>query len=85
MLAFPMFCDYRGISTIATTDQYGDFNRGRLSWEAPWLWIACRSESPKRAVDKTVVAAPIRNKNQYRVFFKGRVDCHADHAGAGLV
>lgn len=68
----PMFCDYRGISTIATTDQYGDFNRGRLSWEAtPWLLDRLQSNRRNEAVDKTVVAAlPIRNKNQYRVFFK---------------
>lgn len=67
----PMYCDFRGIATIATTDQYGDFNRGRLSWQAtPWLLERLQSSRRNQTIDKTVVAAiPIRNKNQYRVFF----------------
>lgn len=67
----PMYCDFRGIATIATTDQYGDFNRGRLSWAAtPWLIERLQSNQRNETIDRTVVAAvPVRNKNQYRVFF----------------
>lgn len=67
----PMFCDFRGIATLATTDQYGDFNSPRISWAAnPWLLERLQSPRRNQTVDRTVVAAvPVRNKNQYRVFF----------------
>lgn len=70
-MGVPMYCDFRGIATISTTDQYGNFNRGRLSWQAtPWLLDRLQSDRRNQTVDKTVVAAiPVRNKNQYRVFF----------------
>lgn len=71
-MGVPMYCDFRGIATISTTDQYGNFNRGRLSWQAtPWLLDRLQSDRRNQTVDKTVVAAiPVRNKNQYRVFFR---------------
>lgn len=71
-MGVPMYCDYRGIATISTTDQYGNFNRGRLSWQVtPWLLDRLQSNRRNQTVDKTVIAAiPIRNKNQMRVFFK---------------
>lgn len=34
----PMFCDFRGVSTIQTTEKYGDFENGRISWKiSPYL------------------------------------------------
>lgn len=70
-MGMPMFCDYRGIGTIQTTDQYGDFSRGRLSWRVtPWLLDRLQSSRRNETVDKTpVVAYACRNKNQYRVLF----------------
>lgn len=67
----PMFCDYRGIATLQTTADYGDFNRPGISWAAtPWLIERLQSDRRNQTVDKTVIAAyPSRQKGQYRVLF----------------
>lgn len=63
----PMFCDYRGIGTLSTTDQYGDFQAGRISWAStPWLLDRLQSDDPEL---QPVFAFPVRNKNQYRLVF----------------
>ena len=39
--------------TIATTDQYGDFNRGRLSWGGnPWLLDRLQSIAETRRLTR---------------------------------
>lgn len=67
----PMFCDFRGLATIETTDRYGDFDRPGVGESAsPWLIERLQSDRRNQTVDKTVVAAyPMRNKRQYRTLF----------------
>ena len=67
----PMFCDFRGLATIETTQNYGDFERPGVGESAsPWLIERLQSNRRNQTVDKTVVAAyPMRNKRQYRVLF----------------
>lgn len=70
-MGVPMFCDYRGIATLETTDRYGDFDRPGIAAEAtPWLIERLQSDRRNQTVDKTVIAAyPVRNKRQYRMLF----------------
>lgn len=70
-MGVPMFCDYRGIATLETTDRYGDFDRPGIAAEAtPWLIERLQSDRRNQTVDKTAIAAyPVRNKRQYRVIF----------------
>jgi len=67
----PMFCDFRGIATVETTQNYGDFDRPGIGDSAsPWLIERLQANRRNQTVDKTVVAAyPMRNKRQYRVLF----------------
>lgn len=63
----PMFADYRGVGTLSTTDQYGDFQAGRLTWAStPWLLERLQSDNSRVA---PLLAFPVRNKNQYRLVF----------------
>jgi hypothetical protein len=71
-----VYMDSRGISTLETSANYGDFLGSRLS--APvssWLLPRCKQGVP--GVINTMgvsFAIPIRSKNQYRVFFNdGRI------------
>lgn len=59
----PIYCDNRGISTVSATSNYGNFSWGRLS-EVVSPWLEGRLDT-----DHIVVAAPVRTKNQYRVYF----------------
>lgn len=67
----PIFADFRGISTIETTEQYGDFASGRKSYDVtPWLARRLQRKSGTEVTDQTVVnSVVVRHKNQYRLFF----------------
>lgn len=67
----PIYCDFRGIANISATDQYGDFAWGRLSqFVAEWLQERLQdSNGIKPSLLKVKAAMPVRNKNQYRLFF----------------
>lgn len=67
-----MFCDRQGIGTITSTDQYGDFNAGRLTWRsAPWLMRRLQQNLRDTEQDIGLICAYVkRDSNQYRVLFK---------------
>jgi hypothetical protein len=67
----PLYVDHHGVSTIETSDKYGDFKTRPYS-RAIYQWLKDRvTGNPRKTVDedRPVQAIPVRNKNQYRVFF----------------
>jgi len=67
----PVFLDFGGPATLATTDQYGDFSAGRLV-EGATPWFIDRLQLPTRnqTVDKTFIGGYVmRNKRQCRYVF----------------
>ena len=68
-MGFLVFVDSFGITTIDTTEKYGDFAAGRLSFKA-WPWLRPRVQA--LSSDSTLrvkLAYSVRNKNQLRVVF----------------
>lgn len=66
-MGIPVFCDNRGIATLQTSDRFGDFAWGRMSYPVhPWLIPRLQAD------DETGVAGFVlaRAKSQYRLFFK---------------
>ena len=67
----PIYADFRGISSVNATQQYGDFSSGRISQAISDL-IQSRLQKVCGICSgslKPVGALGIRNKNQYRLFF----------------
>jgi len=67
----PIYADFRGISSVQATQQYGDFLSGRLSqmindFVQNRLQEVCGICSARL---RPVGALGVRNKNQYRLFF----------------
>ena len=71
-MGIPMFADYRGIATLSAVQEYGDFQRGRLTNKVTRLMLSrLQFETVNQTTDKRPIAAlAIRNKNQYRLFYK---------------
>lgn len=67
-IGIPVFVDFRGISTIASSDRYGDFDLGRLS-KSIRSWLLPKLQEPDKTCSGVVRAEVIRKKNQYRVWF----------------
>lgn len=67
----PVFLDFIGPATLATTDQYGDFNSGRLADVAtPWFLERLQLPTRNQTTDRTFAAAYVmRNKRQARFLF----------------
>lgn len=67
-----MFCDRHGVSTITNTDQYGDFNVGRMTWRgAPWLMRRLQRNIRDTDIDIGILCAYAKkDSNQYRILFK---------------
>lgn len=68
----PVFVDNRGVSSLSTTDKYGDFDLGRLT-DPIRSWIQARIQNAPVSTSSdngVVLAVPIRNKSQYRLFFE---------------
>jgi len=67
----PYFADNRGVSSVATTDRYGDFDMGRITDPIrTWLQDRIQEKRSTAGLDTGPVASvAIRNKNQYRLFF----------------
>lgn len=67
----PIYADFRGISSIANTNQYGDFSAGRLSQRVTKLVQGRTQNISGISIDlqDIVCAIPVRNKNQYRLYF----------------
>ena len=71
-MGVPMFCDFRGIATLSAVQEYGDFQRGRLTNKVTrYMLSRMQFETANQTVDKRPIAAlAIRNKNEYRVYFR---------------
>lgn len=67
----PIYADFRGIGSIQATQQYGDFNSGRISQAISDLIQGRLQETCGicSARLRPVGALATRNKNQYRLFF----------------
>lgn len=67
----PMYADFRGISTISATQQYGDFAAGRISQTISDLLQSRLQETCGFCAnkEKLVCALPSRSNNQYRLHF----------------
>jgi len=68
----PMYADYNGVTTMDTSDKFGDFDVGRLT-VAIEQWTRDRVQnqtSSDLAPKGPVLAVPIRAKNQYRMYFE---------------
>ncbi len=65
----PVYTDNFGISTIDVTDTFGGFVTGRLSFKIA-RWLLPRIQARPGFEDRRLVMAiPVRNKNQYRLYF----------------
>ena len=67
----PIFASFRGIETLETTEQFGEFYTAPLTYDiSPWLLERLQTAAGLEATDKSVVnSVVVRNKNQYRLFF----------------
>lgn len=71
-MGVPVFADFRGLATLSAVQEYGDFQRGRLTNRVTRLMLSrLQFETRNQTVDKRPVAAvAIRNRNQYRLYYK---------------
>ena len=69
-----VFCDRRGIRSLEQVDAYGDFIGRPLSYKlGSWLrsrLTVFRPYSGGESITAPVVAYSVRNKNQYRIWFR---------------
>lgn len=70
----PLYCDYRGISTLEQSQRYGNFVGYRISQKVtPWLLPRMTRSDNLFEINNAagvVCAVPVRSKNQYRIFFR---------------
>jgi len=68
----PLFTDFRGISNVQAAQTYGDFSWGRVSFSVnPYLQGKIQDRnSPFNVEEDVVCAIAIKNKGQYRLYFK---------------
>jgi len=68
----PLFVDYRGISNVQASQTYGDFSWGRVSYTiSPYLQGKVQERNnPFNMEEGIVCAIPVKNKGQYRLYFK---------------
>jgi len=65
----PIFTDFRGVSTLAASDRYGDFDSGRLSRPVrPWLLPRLQADASSGI--RPILAEAVRKKSQYRLWFE---------------
>jgi hypothetical protein len=67
----PVFCNNNGINTLSSSANYGDFLGNNMSKKvSSWLLPRLRRGAPNAINAGGVACAiPVREKNQYRVFF----------------
>lgn len=67
----PIFASFRGIETLETTEQFGEFFTAPMTYDvSPWLLERLQTAAGLEATDRSVVnSVVVRNKNQYRLFF----------------
>lgn len=73
-MGMPVFCSSNGISTLAQSQQQGNYIGRRLSYPVT-TWVLPRMFNSQSLVSATdgsgvVCAIPVRAKNQYRVVFR---------------
>jgi hypothetical protein len=70
-MGIPVYCDSRGISTLEQSEKYGNFQGLRLSAPVtPWIVPRMLRNVAQFSGNGVICAIPVRNNNQYRVFFK---------------
>lgn len=67
----PMYADYQGVTTIATSDKFGDFEAGRLTYAIDSFMRdrLQRRPSTELSSKRPVDAVAVRSKGQYRLYF----------------
>lgn len=67
----PYFADHRGVSSLETSDKYGDFAMARVTDQIrTWIQDRIQNTTAISTQDTSpVVAIAVRNQNQYRLFF----------------
>jgi len=67
----PIFTSFRGIETLETTEQFGEFFTAPMTYDvSPWLLERLQTAAGMEATNRSVVnSVVVRNKNQYRLFF----------------
>lgn len=68
----PIYTDFRGISNIQASQTYGDFSWGRLTYLiGSYIQNKIQDKTEALSASTDVVCAiPVRNKNQYRLYFR---------------
>lgn len=68
----PMWTSARGVEAASTVSAYGDFSTDPMSYAAtPWLQERVQFDSRIGLIDKRpVMAIAVRNKSQYRLYFR---------------
>jgi hypothetical protein len=68
----PMYADFNGVTTVDTSDKFGDFDPGRLTVAIEdWTRDRFQNRPSSELADKSaVLAVPVRAKNQYRIYFE---------------
>lgn len=71
-LSQPFFADFNGIANLSATERYGDFDPDRNSGViTPWLQDRLQERiSTETQNTRPVAAVTVRNKRQYRLYFK---------------
>ena len=82
----PVFTDFRGIGTVDAVQEYGDFQRGRWSYNIQnYLTPIIQNEMQFLTEPAKVICAyPVRNKNQYRLCFSDASIVTMTLVGPGL-
>ena len=61
----PIYLDNRGVRSIETTAEYGNFKRGTMTYKVqPWL------DAQKRGGRRPISSMRVRAKDQYRLFYE---------------
>jgi hypothetical protein len=68
----PMYADFSGVGTVATSDKFGDFAPGRLTVAIEdWTRDRFQNRPSSELADKgPVMGIPVRAKGQYRIYFE---------------
>lgn len=83
----PIYCDERGVATITASQNYGDFDWGRVSrFVSPWLQERLKASYGVEPSELSISAVlPVRSSGQYKMFFNDgyilTLTLNADGAG----
>lgn len=83
----PIYCDERGVATITASQNYGDFDWGRISrFVSPWLQERLKASYGAEPASIGISGVmPVRSSGQYKMFFNDgnilTLTLNADGAG----